>query len=63
MNPGRRGGTAKFKPRHVPMVLVFGDEAALPRISLALTEAYLPDASMTDIAKAGLSATLTSADA
>jgi lysylphosphatidylglycerol synthetase-like protein (DUF2156 family) len=54
---------AKFKPRHVPFYMVFRDEAALPRISLALTEAYLPDASMTDIAKAGLSATLTSADA
>ena len=54
---------AKFKPRHVPFYMIFRDEAALPRISLALTEAYLPDASMTDIAKAGLSATLASSDA
>ena len=33
---------AKFQPRDVPLYLVFRDEAALPRIGLALTEAYLP---------------------
>jgi phosphatidylglycerol lysyltransferase len=47
---------AKFQPRHVPMFMVFRDEAALPRISLALTEAYLPDASTADLAMAGLDA-------
>jgi lysylphosphatidylglycerol synthetase-like protein (DUF2156 family) len=47
---------AKFQPRHVPLYMVFRDEAALPRISLALTEAYLPDASPADLAKAGLGA-------
>jgi len=47
---------AKFQPRHVPMFMVFRDEAALPRISLALTEAYLPDASTADLARAGLDA-------
>jgi lysylphosphatidylglycerol synthetase-like protein (DUF2156 family) len=47
---------AKFQPRHVPMYMVFRDEAALPRISLALTEAYLPDASTADLAKAGIGA-------
>jgi lysylphosphatidylglycerol synthetase-like protein (DUF2156 family) len=47
---------AKFQPRHVPLHMVFPDEAALPRISLALTEAYLPDASPADLAKAGLGA-------
>jgi phosphatidylglycerol lysyltransferase len=47
---------AKFQPRHVPMFMVFRDEAALPRISLALTEAYLPDASTADLAKAGVDA-------
>ncbi|MCA0330910.1 MAG: DUF2156 domain-containing protein [Actinobacteria bacterium] len=47
---------AKFQPRHVPMSMVFPDEAALPRIGLALTEAYLPDASTADLAKAGLGA-------
>ena len=45
------------------MFMVFRDEAALRRISLALTAAYLPDASMTDIARAGLSPTLASSDA
>jgi lysylphosphatidylglycerol synthetase-like protein (DUF2156 family) len=47
---------AKFQPRHVPLFMVFRDEAALPRISLALTEAYLPDASAAELAKAGLGA-------
>lgn len=44
----------KFRPRHEPVYLVFGDEAALPRIGLALTSAYLPDASLRDLARAGL---------
>lgn len=49
---------AKFQPRHVPLFMVFRDEAALPRISLALTEAYLPDATTADLAKAGLDVAL-----
>jgi len=44
----------KFRPRHEPVYLVFTDEAALPRIGLALTSAYLPDASLRDLARAGL---------
>ena len=45
----------KFKPRQVPLFMVFRDEAALPRIGIALTKAYLPDASMAQLAAAGLS--------
>lgn len=30
----------KFRPRHEPVHLVFADEAARPRIGLALTSAY-----------------------
>ena len=44
----------KFSPRNEPVYLVFPDEAALPRIGLALTSAYLPGASMRDLAMAGL---------
>ena len=44
----------KFRPRHEPVYLVFADEAALPRIGLALTSAYLPGASLRDLARAGL---------
>jgi len=36
--------------------LVYSDESALPRIGLALTAAYLPSATLRDLAKAGLSA-------
>jgi len=36
----------KFQPRHEPMYLVFPDEAALPRIGLALSRAYLPEAGL-----------------
>ena len=32
-----------------PLYLVFPDEAALPRIGLALTRAYLPEAGMRDL--------------
>ncbi len=48
---------AKFSPRHRSLSMVFRDEAALPRIGLALTRAYLPDASVRDLARAGLDAT------
>lgn len=44
----------KFRPRHEPVHLVFSDEAALPRIGLALTSAYLPGTSLRDLARAGL---------
>ncbi|HET7802544.1 MAG TPA: DUF2156 domain-containing protein, partial [Humibacillus xanthopallidus] len=44
----------KFSPRGETVYLVFPDEAALPRIGLALTSAYLPGASMRDLAAAGL---------
>jgi lysylphosphatidylglycerol synthetase-like protein (DUF2156 family) len=50
---------AKFQPRYQPLYLVFPDEAALPRIGLALTRAYLPDAGLRDfvtLAKAPRSA-------
>ncbi|HEU4998034.1 MAG TPA: DUF2156 domain-containing protein [Lapillicoccus sp.] len=40
----------KFKPRYVPMYMVFPDEAALPRVGVALTQAFLPDARLRDYA-------------
>jgi lysylphosphatidylglycerol synthetase-like protein (DUF2156 family) len=46
----------KFSPRNEPVYLVFPDEAALPRIGLALTAAYLPGASMRELAMAGIRA-------
>ena len=48
----------KRLPPEVLTIGVFRDEAALPRISLALTEAYLPDATTADLAKAGLDVAL-----
>lgn len=45
---------SKFFPRHESLYLVYLDEASLPRIGLALTKAYLPDASVVDLAAAGL---------
>ncbi len=36
----------KFKPRYIPMYMVYPDGAALPRIALALTGAFLPGASL-----------------
>ena len=33
----------KFQPRLEPLYLVYPNQTALPRIALALTEAYLPD--------------------
>jgi lysylphosphatidylglycerol synthetase-like protein (DUF2156 family) len=47
---------AKFSPRHRSLSMVFRDEAALPRIGIALTRAYLPDATVRDLARAGLDA-------
>ncbi len=40
---------SKFQPRHEPLYLVFPDEAALPRIGVALGRAYLPDAGLRDL--------------
>ena len=40
---------SKFQPSHTPLYLVFPDEAALPRIGLALSRAYLPEAGVRDL--------------
>ncbi len=40
---------SKFQPRVHPLYLVFPDEAALPRIGIALSRAYLPDAGVRDL--------------
>jgi lysylphosphatidylglycerol synthetase-like protein (DUF2156 family) len=47
---------AKFAPRYEPIHLAFRDEADLPRIGVALTRAYLPDASPRQLLAAGFSA-------
>lgn len=39
----------KFNPRHEPLHLLYRDEGDLPRIGIALTRAYLPDASLRDL--------------
>ena len=39
----------KFNPRSEPLYLLFRDEGDLPRIGIALTRAYLPDASLRDL--------------
>ena len=54
---------AKFAPRYEPIHLAFRDEADLPRIGVALTRAYLPDASPRQLLAAGLSARGEHADA
>lgn len=36
----------KFKPRYIPMYMVYPDGAALPRIALSLTAAFLPGAGL-----------------
>ncbi len=36
----------KFKPRYIQMYMVYTDEAALPRIGIGLTQAFLPGASI-----------------
>ncbi|HEU4330436.1 MAG TPA: DUF2156 domain-containing protein [Lapillicoccus sp.] len=40
---------AKFSPRSEPLYLAYPDELALPRISVALTRAYLPGARLRDL--------------
>jgi phosphatidylglycerol lysyltransferase len=47
---------AKFSPRYEPIHLAFRDEADLPRIGVALTKAYLPDATPRQLLAAGFSA-------
>ncbi|WP_344418717.1 DUF2156 domain-containing protein [Amycolatopsis minnesotensis] len=42
---------AKFKPRCEPMYLAFRDEADLPRIGIALGQAYLPNTGLWQLAK------------
>jgi phosphatidylglycerol lysyltransferase len=54
---------AKFAPRYEPIHLAFRDEADLPRIGVALTRAYLPDATPRQLLAAGLSAHGEHADA
>lgn len=39
----------KFNPRHESLYLLFRDEGDLPRIGIAITRAYLPDASLRDL--------------
>lgn len=39
----------KFQPRTEPLYLVFPDEAALPRIGLGLSRAYLPEAGVREL--------------
>jgi phosphatidylglycerol lysyltransferase len=46
---------AKFSPRYEPIHMAFRDEADLPRIGLALTRAYLPDASPRQLLAATMS--------
>lgn len=44
----------KFNPRYETMYLVYRDEGDMPRIAVALTKAFLPDASIGQLAAAGL---------
>ncbi|QMU80724.1 DUF2156 domain-containing protein [Streptacidiphilus sp. PB12-B1b] len=43
---------AKFHPRYEPMYLIYRDEADLPRIGVALTRAYMPQAGPRDLLRA-----------
>ena len=40
---------SKFQPRYETLYLLFRDEGDLPRIGIALTRAYLPDASLREL--------------
>lgn len=40
----------KFQPRHEPMYLCYKDGAQLPAIAIAIGKAYMPDASLKDLA-------------
>jgi lysylphosphatidylglycerol synthetase-like protein (DUF2156 family) len=46
----------KFNPRHESLHLLYRDEGDLPRIGIALTRAYLPDASLRDLVASAASA-------
>jgi lysylphosphatidylglycerol synthetase-like protein (DUF2156 family) len=41
----------KFSPRYVPLYLAYRDEGDLPRIGIALTRAYLPNAGVRDLVR------------
>lgn len=43
----------KFQPRYEPLYLLYRDEADLARIGLGLTRAFLPDASLRQLAGSG----------
>jgi phosphatidylglycerol lysyltransferase len=43
----------KFSPRYEPLYLAYRDEGDLARIGIALTRAYLPDASLRDLVRIG----------
>ncbi len=51
----------KFNPREEPLYLLYRDEGDLPRIGLALTKAYLPDATLRDLIASAAPAPSTSA--
>jgi lysylphosphatidylglycerol synthetase-like protein (DUF2156 family) len=42
---------SKFSPRYEPLFLAYRDDGDLPRIGIALTKAYLPEAGMRDLMK------------
>ncbi|MEU9731715.1 phosphatidylglycerol lysyltransferase domain-containing protein [Streptomyces sp. NPDC048002] len=42
----------KFNPRYEPLYLLYRDEADLPRIGVALTRAYMPDAKTGELLRA-----------
>jgi phosphatidylglycerol lysyltransferase len=44
---------SKFSPRYEPLFLAYRDEVDLARIGIALTRAYLPDASLRDLVRIG----------
>ena len=46
-----QGFKAKFQPRAEPLHLLYPDEAALPRIGVALTRAYLPSTGWLELAR------------
>jgi lysylphosphatidylglycerol synthetase-like protein (DUF2156 family) len=44
----------KFSPRYEPLYLAYRDEGDLARIGIALTRAYLPEATMRDLVRMGI---------
>ncbi len=49
----------KFNPRAAPLHLLYRDEGDLPRIAIALTRAYLPDATLRDLVTSAPASTST----